>query len=378
MIQVPFVDLAAQEAPLADDVLAAIGAVAREAKFILGPHVESFERWLACECEVPHAVGVASGSDALELSLRALGIGPGDAVVTPALSYVATAEAIVAAGARPVFCDVDPDTMNASPRTIEQAIDRARAGGLCVRGVMPVHLFGRCGPLEPLRALARRENLALVEDAAQAIGARDERGDRAGSVGDAGCFSFFPTKNLGAWGDGGAVVTHRDDVVARVRRLRAHGAVKPYVHPELGRNSRLDAIQAAVLLAKTGRLASWQEARLRAARRYREELAHLSPSRLTLPDEPAAPAVHVWHAFVVRSDRRDALCAWLRDHGIEARVYYPVPLHRQGCFEGLREPALPEAEAICRTALALPIFTAMSEEQQSRVIEAIDGFFQSL
>ncbi len=301
--QTPFVDLAAQEASVAEDVLAANAQVAREARFVLGAHVEAFERWLSQACEVPCAVGLASGSDALELGLRALGIGPGDAVVTPALSFVAAAESIAAVGARPVFCDVDPETMNASERTVEDAIDRARRGGMRVRAILPVHLFGRSAPLEALSALATREGIALLEDAAQAIGARDDTGRACGSVGDAGCFSFFPTKNLGAWGDGGALVTSREDLARRVRRLRTHGAIEPYVHAELGRNSRLDAVQAAVLLCKTRRLSAWQSARDRIARRYRSELAHL-PVRL--PDAPARPAVHAWHAFVVRSDRRDA------------------------------------------------------------------------
>lgn len=373
MTRVPFVDLAAQEASVAEEVLAAVGQVAREARFILGARVEAFERWLAQACEVTHAVGVASGSDALELALRALGIGPGDAVITPALSFMAAAEAIAATGARPVFCDVDPGTMNASERTVDDALHRARWQGMRVRAILPVHLFGRCAPLGALRALAARESLALVEDAAQAIGARDEAGRASGGVGDAGCFSFFPTKNLGAWGDAGALVTSREDVAARVRRLRAHGSVVPYVHAELGRNSRLDAVQAAVLLAKIRRLPEWQTARDRIARRYLSELALLP---VTLPDRPPLPAVHVWHAFVVRSDRRDALLGALREGGVEARVYYPVPLHRQPCFESLREPSLPNAEDICRTALALPVFPMMREEQQALVIEQMRGFFR--
>jgi dTDP-4-amino-4,6-dideoxygalactose transaminase len=318
---------------------------------------------------------VASGSDALELSLRALGIGAGDAVVTPAVSFVATAEAIVATGASPVFCDIDPVTMNATERTFDDALRRTSRTGLRVRALLPVDLFGLSAPLGGLRSMATQRGLALVEDAAQAIGARDGEGRPAGSVGDAGCFSFFPTKGLGAWGDGGAVVTPRADVAARVRRLRAHGASEPYVHPELGRNSRLDALQAAVLLAKTSRLPAWQARRTRAARRYIEELAGLP---LVLPFEPVPPAVHAWHAFVVRCDRRDALQAWLRDSHVEARVYYPVPMHRQGCFAPLQEPPLPQAESLCRTSLALPLFAAMSDPQQGQVIAAIRAFFAAV
>jgi dTDP-4-amino-4,6-dideoxygalactose transaminase len=372
-MRVPFVDLAAQEQTTASDVLAAIAEVGRDARFILGPRVEAFERWLAESCGVPYAVGVASGSDALELSLRALGIGAGDAVVTPALSFVAAAEAIAAAGARPVFCDVDAVTMNASVETVAEAIDRARRGGLRVRAILPVDLFGRCAPLVALGALAEKEGLLLVADAAQSIGAADDAGRPSGAAGDAACFSFFPTKNLGAWGDGGAVVTRREDVSARVRRLRAHGALQPYVHGELGRNSRLDALQAAVLLAKAPRLPAWQSARARIARRYQSELAGLP---VTLPAAPEAPAVHAWHAYVVRTERRDDLVAALRDSQVEARVYYPVPLHRQPCFAALAEPELPVAEAICRSALALPISPGLRDEQQSHVIEQIARLFQ--
>ncbi|HEY8038241.1 MAG TPA: DegT/DnrJ/EryC1/StrS family aminotransferase [Polyangiaceae bacterium] len=371
-MKVPLVDLAAQEATVADEALAAVADVAREAKFVLGPRVEAFEAWLAQACGATHAVGVASGTDAIELALRALGVGRGDAVVTSAFSFVAAAEAIASTGARPVFCDVEEGTLNAGGRTVAEAIGRARAGGHRVRAIVPVHLFGRCAPLAELSDLARREGVAMVEDAAQALGARDAHGRAAGGVGEAGCLSFFPTKNLGGWGDGGAVVTSSPDVAARVRRLRAHGAVAPYEHAELGRNSRLDALQAAVLLVKARHLDTWQRARASLASRYLRELSRLA---LILPGAPEAPAAHSWHAFVVRTPRRDALQAWLRERGVESRVYYPVPLHRQACFAALDEPPLPVAEEACRTALALPIFTTMSDEQQSHVIDQVTAFF---
>jgi dTDP-4-amino-4,6-dideoxygalactose transaminase len=372
-MRVPLVDLAAQEAMTADAALAAVASVARESRFVLGARVEAFERWLAAACTATHAVGVASGTDAIELALRALEIGAGDAVVTPAFSFIAAAEAIAATGARPVFCDVEASTLDASERTVEQAIERARGAGMRVRALVPVHLFGRCAPLGPLSALAARHGLALVEDAAQALGARDERGRPAGGTGDAGCFSFFPTKNLGAWGDAGGVVTSRSDVADRVRRLRSHGAVGPYVHAALGRNSRLDAVQAAVLLAKAPKLPVWQRARALAAARYGAELDGLP---LLLPPDPAASAVHAWHAYVVRTERRDALAEWLEADDIETRVYYPVPLHRQPCFLALDEPELPVAEEACRTALALPLSSSLRPEQQSQVIGRIRAFFR--
>lgn len=372
-MRVPLVDLAQQEARVTAEVLAAVAQVAREGRFILGPCVEEFEGWLARSCGARQAIGLASGTDAMELSLRALDVGRGDAVVTPALSFVAAAEAIAMTGARPVFCDVERTSMNADEHAVSEAIDRARRVGLRVRAVVPVHLFGRCAPLGALRALADREGALLIEDVAQALGARDEGSRIAGSVGDAACFSFFPTKNLGAWGDAGAVATSRDDVAVRVRRLRAHGAVEPYVHEELGRNSRLDALQAAVLLVKTRYLEAWQAARTKAAARYRDALDGLP---LLLPSEPAPPAVHAWHAFVVRTEQRDSLARWLREHGVEARAYYPIPLHRQPCFKTLEEPALYEAEEVCRTALALPISAALGEDSQAYVVEQVRSFFR--
>jgi dTDP-4-amino-4,6-dideoxygalactose transaminase len=272
----------------------------------------------------------------------------------------------------PVFCDVERDTLNASARTVEEALVRAERTGLRVRAVLPVDLFGLCAPAREIGELARARGLALVEDAAQALGARTDAGTPAGATGDVGCFSFFPTKNLGAWGDGGAVVTSRDDVAARVRLLRAHGATRPYVHEACGRNSRLDALQAAVLLAKVRHLTRWQEARAGIAARYFAELARWP---LVLPRPPAAPAAHAWHAFVVRSPRRDALAAHLRDAGVETRVYYPVPLHRQPVFAALGDPALPVAEEACATALALPCFPTMTVAQQAHVIEHTARFF---
>ena len=371
-MKVPLNDLAAQQAAVASDALDAVARVAKDARFILGATVEELERWLAQACGASHAVGVASGTDAIELSLRALGVGAGDAVVTPAFSFIAAAEAIVQAGARPVFCDVEPGTLCASAGSVEQAVSRARRAGLKVRAVVPVHLFGLCVPMGELSALARREGLAVVEDAAQAIGARDASGSAAGSVGAAGCFSFFPTKNLGAWGDGGAVVTSDAELATRIRRMRAHGAIAPYVHAETGRNSRLDALQAAVLLAKAPHLPAWQASRARLARAYRDALASLP---LELPSAPALPGEHAWHAFVVRTPRRDALAAWLRERGVESRVYYPVPLHRQPCFEALGEPPMPVAEKACETGLALPLSPTMTEAQQGRVVEGVRGFF---
>lgn len=372
-MRVPLVDLASQEAAVAPEALGAIAEVARGATFVLGERVAAFERWLAGACGAAHAIGVASGTDAIELALRALDIGPGDAVVTPAFSFVAAAEAIAATGARPVFCDVDEATLNVAPGTVAEALARARKVGLRVRAIVPVHLFGLCAPVGALSDLARVEGAFVVEDAAQALGALDAEGRAPGNGSAAACFSFFPTKGLGAWGDGGAVVTSRADLDDRVRRLHVHGAIAPYSYAEAGRNSRLDAVQAAVLLVKAPHVASWQAARARLAERY---LAELRPFPLALPHAPAAPQAHAWHAFVVRTPRRDELAQWMRERGVETRVYYPVPLHRQPWLAALEEPPMPVAEAACRTALALPLFAAMNDAQQSYVIECARGFFR--
>ena len=373
-MRVPLNDVAAQQIAIAGAALEAVARTARDARFILGATVEEFERWLAEACCARDAVGVASGTDAIELSLRSLGVGAGDAVITPALSFIAAAEAIAQTRARPVFCDVERETMCASERTVGAAVGRARRAGLRVRAVVPVHLFGLCAAVPEIGALAAAEGLAVVEDAAQALGGLDAIGRPAGAAGVAGCFSFFPTKNLGAWGDGGALVTSDPDLAARARRLRAHGATGPYIHAETGRNSRLDAVQAAVLLAKVPHLPAWQTARDRLAARYTEGLVGLP---LALPATPASPGRHAWHAFVIRTPRRDGLASFLRERGVESRVYYPLPLHRQPCFEALGEPALPVSEEVCRTALALPFHPALSDQAQAWVTEGVRRFFQA-
>jgi dTDP-4-amino-4,6-dideoxygalactose transaminase len=371
-MRVPFVDIAAQEVAVAAEALRAVAEVAKGGQFILGPRVAAFERWLANACGAAHAIGVASGTDALDLALRAVGVAPGDAVVTPAVSFVAAAEVVVRLGAVPVFADVDAQTMNLSASTARDAIAVARGRGLRVKALLPVHLFGLSAPIDLLAELAAEEGAALVEDAAQAIGARDGQGRPPGIVGDAAAFSFFPTKNLGAWGDGGAVVTGRSDVAALVRTLRVHGASAPHVHDAIGSNSRLDEVQAAILLVKTRVLEAWQAARARLATRYLEELARFP---LAPPHRPKPPALHGWHAFVVRSERRDALLEWLREHGVDARIYYPRPLHEQACFASLPKVSLPIAEKVCKEAVALPLFPSMSETAQAHVIAQIEAFF---
>lgn len=374
-MKVPLVDLAAQHRTIRDEVIAAAHAVIDAQAFVLGEPVAEFERTLATICGTSHAVGVASGTDALVLALRALGVGPGDAVVTSAFSFVASAEAIAVVGARPVFADIDLATFNLSPASVEDRIARhdARAHG-ALRAILPVHLFGLCADMDALLAIAQAHGLSTIEDAAQAIGASC-RGRVAGSMGDAGCLSFFPTKNLGAWGDGGAVVTSREDVASRVKQLRAHGMSTPYRSEELGTNSRLDALQAAVLGVKARHLAAWNVARAGVASRYRDRLADLAP-RLVLPAEGEG-ARHVYNQFVVRAEARDALAAHLASRDVATRVYYPLTLPRQTCFAYLGEdPAsFPVADAAARTVLAIPVYPELTDDVIDYVADAIREFF---
>ena len=376
---VPLVDLAAQHARLVGEIMPAVAEVVRRQAFILGEPVAGFERVLASLCGASHAVGVASGSDALFLALVALGIGAGDAVLTTPFTFVATAEAIVRAGATPVFCDIDDATLNLSPKAVRATIARLSTK-LRIRALLPVHIFGRAADMKALMAIAREHGLVVVEDAAQAIGAKTAEGT-VGALGDAGCFSFFPTKNLGAWGDGGAVVTKDETVAARIRSLRAHGIATSAKgdhaeHVAFGLNSRLDALQATVLTVKARHLSAWTEARIRAAARYRELLAPVE-GRVMLP----APSMreghedHVFNQFVVRTARRDALAAHLLAHGVASRAYYPRALHREPCFAGFEHAALPNADAAAATALAIPLFPEITDDQQTYVAATISGFF---
>jgi len=323
---IPFLDLTRQHADLRAELLAAVARVLDSSRFVLGAEGAALEAELAAMCGVPHAVGVASGTDALRLTFAALGIGPGDEVITPAFSFVASASTIVMAGARPVFVDVDPETYALDAAAVERALTPR------TRAIVPVHLYGHPAALDRLADLARGRGLALVEDAAQAIGAA-YAGRPVGAWGDAACLSFYPTKNLGACGDAGMVLTRRDDVAARLRRVRHHGDGGRYRHVELGWCSRLDEVQAALLRVKLRRLDAWTEARRRVALRYRAGLAELAGLGLGLPVE-RPPARHVYHLFTVRHPRRDALAQALAEAGVGTAVHYPVPVPAQPMFAG--------------------------------------------
>ena len=375
--RVPFLDLALQDATVGAAVRAAVADVLAGRQFILGPHVERFEQAMAAYTGVRHAIGVGSGTDALALAMAGLGVAPGDLVVTSPFTFFATASTIVRLGARPLFVDVDPRTMNLDP---DRAADALEAPDGRVVGCMPVHLFGRLAAMDVIEALAARHGLWIVEDAAQAVGAR-AGGRAAGARGRAGCFSFYPSKNLGGAGDGGMVVTSDDGLAAHVRRERHQGQSAPYEHATIGLCSRLDALQAAVLGAKLPHLDGWNDARRRVAAGYADafERTGLPDGRtvLALP-EPAGEA-HVFHQYVIRVRERDALVAHLGAAGVGVQVYYRTPLHRQPALAGRFATAgsLPEAERAAAEVVALPIYPELTPEQIALVVGEIAAFYRA-
>jgi dTDP-3-amino-3,4,6-trideoxy-alpha-D-glucose transaminase len=349
------------------ELLGAVDEVAKTGAFIGGPFVERFEAALATSCEAAHAVGVASGTEALILVLRALELAPGDEVIVPANSFVATAEAVVLAGGRPRFADVDARTQLITATTLERAYSPK------VRGVIPVHLFGRTVEMAEIEALVRGWGAWIVEDCAQAHGAR-YAARQVGTWGDAGTFSFYPAKNLGAWGDAGAVVTNRADIAERVRLLRSHGEQPRYHHRLVGTTGRLDAVQAAILERKLLRMEAWNADRRQIAGALREGMSDLS--RVQPPPAPSAAADHVYHQFVVTADERDELCAHLATRGVASAVHYPVPIHRSDAFReftGDIDPA-PVATALAERICSLPMFPSMLDSQIELVIDAVAAF----
>jgi dTDP-4-amino-4,6-dideoxygalactose transaminase len=358
---IPFLDLRRQHAALREELLAAAARVLDSASFILGAEGEALERELAARAGVRHAIGVASGTDALRLALAAIGVRAGDEVITPAFSFVASASTIVMAGAVPVFADIDPLTGAIDPRAVERAITPR------TRAIVPVHLYGHHAPMDAIAALATAHGLAVIEDAAQAIGATyDGRG--IGAWGDVACLSFYPTKNLGACGDAGMVLTDRDDLAAHLRRLRHHGDGGRYRHVELGYSSRLDELQAALLRVKLRRLDAWVAARRRIAGRYDRALAGLP---LTRPIE-RPPAHHVYHLYTVRHGQRDALAKALADEGVGTAVHYPIAVPAQPMFgDGAAERRWPEAARAAREVLSLPCYPELRDDEVDGVVAAV-------
>jgi dTDP-4-amino-4,6-dideoxygalactose transaminase len=369
---VPLLDIARQNGPLRDEIRASIDRVCDSGKFILGPDVEQLEASFARYTGAKHAIGCASGSDALLLALVALGIGPGDEVILPSFTFFATASAVWRLGAMPVFVDIDPATFNLCPKATAARITRA------TKAIIPVHLFGQCANMDALLQIAKKRNLAIVEDACQSIGAK--LGDRqAGTIGDIGCFSFYPTKNLGGFGDGGMLTTNRDELAARLRLLRVHGMEPRYYHQIVGINSRLDSLQAAVLNVKLPHLDQWAKARLANANRYTElfESSGLA-GHLKLP-ATGMNCHHVWNQYTIRvpNGGRDKLRQYLAQHKIGTEIYYPVPLHQQACFRTLMYSAgsLPESERAAAEVLSLPIFPELSATELETVVYRVGEFF---
>ncbi len=383
--RIPMLDLQRQYDAVGAEIEAAVLEVCRAGRFVLGREVGEFERAVEQGYGVTAAVGCASGTDALWLAMAAVGIGPGDAVVTTPFSFFATASSILRAGATPVFADIDPVSFNLSAGAVDAAI--AARTEKDVRAVLPVHLYGQCADWDSFTALAEHRELLLVEDAAQAFGAA-WNGVPAGALGDSAAFSFYPTKNLSAWGDAGLTTTRTAEAGELAKALRAHGMRRRYYHDEVGWNSRLDTMQAAVLLVKLRHIDQWNKDRQRIAERYTrlfrdvgvavgEGVTAPTDAALVLPvaDERAT---HVWHQYVVRAERRDALRAHLTARGIGSEVYYPVPLHMQDALRdlGYREGQFPESERAAREVLALPIYPELRDEEQERVVDAVAEFLR--
>jgi dTDP-4-amino-4,6-dideoxygalactose transaminase len=370
LVDVPLLDLRAQYRPIRAEIMAAIESTCDEQAFILGKRVADLEQDVQRYVGAAHAVGVASGTDAILLSLMACGVGPGDEVVTVPYTFFATAGSISRLGARPVFVDIKPDSFNMDPSRVEGAITPR------TKALLPVHLYGQCAEMEPLMKLAGRRTLPVIEDAAQAIGA-EWRGKKAGTLGQMGCFSFFPSKNLGGFGDGGMVTTNDPALADRVRMLRVHGSREKYLHELVGLNSRLDALQAAVLRVKLTHLEGWTQGRQKNAARYEGLFKEANLlDRVTLPTVTAGNR-HVYNQYVIRVQRRNQLRDFLKEKGVGTEVYYPTALHMQPCYKdlGYREGAFPHSERAAKETLALPIYAELTADQQAYVVETIKQFY---
>jgi len=365
---VPLLDVNRGNQTLRNEILEAIANVVDSGRFLHGPDVTRLEESMAAVCESRYAVSCASGSDALLLALMAFEVGPGDEVIVPSFTFFATASCVWRLGARIVFVDIDPVSFNLDPAKVEEAITPA------TRAIIPVHLYGQCADMDPLLELARHNDLKVIEDAAQAIGA-EYRGHPAGSMGDVGCISFYPTKNLGGYGDGGMLVTSDEPLAEKLRRLAAHGMKTRYYHSLVGINSRLDSIQAAVLNVKLAQLGCWTNDRRANAQRYHELFSERQmDQRIILPRE-LPDRYHVWNQYTIRvpNGHRDELRAKLTERKVGSEIYYPVPLHLQECFRtlGYRRGSLPVTERVCQEALSLPIFPELTAAEQDRVVDVI-------
>jgi dTDP-4-amino-4,6-dideoxygalactose transaminase len=369
---VPALDLNVHHQPIKEEILAAIRRVIDANAFILGPEVAAMEKDVARYCQVKHCIGVSSGSDALLIALMALDVQPGDEIITTPFTFFATVGAIARAGAKAVFVDIDPVTFNLDVEQIEARITPR------TRGIMPVHLYGQCAEMGPLLEIARRHNLFVMEDAAQAIGS-EYLGRRAGSMGTVGCFSFFPSKNLGSFGDGGAVTTNDDALAEKLQVLRVHGSKPKYYHRVIGGNFRLDTIQAAVIQVKLKYLDQWSAGRQQAAQRYDRLFAQSSLPHNFVQAPRVAQNRHIFNQYVIRAAQRDQLQAHLTAQGIGNAIYYPLPLHLQECFAylGYRKGNFPASELAAEQTLALPMFPELTEEQQRLVVDTVIAFYSA-
>ena len=386
MTNVPLLDLKAQFAQIRAEVMPAIDQVCASQHFILGEHVRALEEEVARYCAASAGIGVSSGTDALLLALMALGIGAGDEVITSPFTFFATAGTIARTGARPIFCDIDPVTFNLSPAAVQTFIDEQcaereglinRATGGRIKALMPVHLYGQAADMDPLMAIARRHRLKVIEDAAQAIGTEYKNGVRAGSIGDVGCFSFFPSKNLGAFGDAGLCTTNDAELAESLRVLRVHGGKPKYFHAVVGGNFRIDELQAAVLRVKLKYLDGWTEGRQRNAAYYDAAFADAGLGEKLRTPLAVAGYRHIFNQYVVRAQNRDALRARLTERGIGSEIYYPVPLHLQKCFAYLNYRAgdFPQSERAAEETLALPIYPELTQGQLAHVVATIAEFY---
>ncbi|MBA3714947.1 MAG: DegT/DnrJ/EryC1/StrS family aminotransferase [Pyrinomonadaceae bacterium] len=361
---IPILDLKQQYVAIQDEINTAIQGVLESTQFVLGPAVNELERRVAAYCECQHGVGVASGTDALRLSLAALEIGPGDEVITTPFTFVATANTISHSGAKPVFVDIEPGTYNLDPAAVEDAITPR------TKAIMPVHLYGQSAEMDTIMDVAERYGLKIIEDCAQAIGAR-YKGKRLGSIGHIGCLSFFPSKNLGAYGDAGMVVTNDEGLAEKIDVLRRQGGHKKYYHEVLGFNSRLDTLQAAILNVKLNYLEQWNEGRRTVAHRYNDLLSDMP---VVTPYE-SPDSHHVYHQYTIRSPQRDELASHLKEHGVSTMIYYPIPLHHQQLYAEMSALHFPNAELAGREVLSLPIFPELTERDQEFIADTIRGFF---
>ena len=389
-MKVPLIDLKGEYQTIEPAIRAALDRVLLSQQFVMGEIVESYEaavsEWIQARSKrgagatFLAGVGVASGTDALILALRALGIGPGDGVITSPYTFIASASAIVHVGATPIFADIEPQTYTIDPKAVAACLESRGGKGPSarVRAILPVHLFGHCAQMDQLLRLAREAGIEVIEDAAQAIGATCD-GLGAGAMGRVGCLSFFPTKNLGGYGDGGMVLTTDPAIEERVRRLRNHGMIDRYHHGEIGYNSRLDALQAAVLTVKLSHLEEWTAARRSHARRYATLFSDAGLEDWITPPFERPGQMMVYHHYVIRAQRRDELAAFLKERGVGCEVYYSIPLHLQPCFAELkkRKGAFPHAERAADETLALPVFPLMTQAQQDYVVEQIGNFYRS-